>query len=214
MLYAVVPAGLLSPPAGATGSALQAVSGGSVDILFEEREELPTGSRDEVLAFGRRLQQLADTCTLLPVRFGSVLPGRAEVTELLAERQDQWRSRLEHVAGHVEVLVHAWDEDAPEPATVSAAAGSGQRYLMSRAAVLHHRERLVEELHAVASPLCREVRVLPADPEVRLACLVRAEGVADLRAALERWTGSEGTRRVRMTGPWPPFSFATEEVAP
>lgn len=211
VLYAVVPAGRLPPPAGTTGRAARTaeLSEGSVALVYEERDAAPAPSRPELVDHGRVVEAIAGTGPVLPVRFGTVLEDLDEARELLRTRESEWTERLRLVAGHVEVLVHAYDDRAPRPSPP--AAGAGREYLMSRAAARRHTDTMFDELAAVLGPHCREMRRLPATDEVRVACLVPSGGSDELRASLQAWADAAEGRRATTTGPWPPFTFAEED---
>jgi Gas vesicle synthesis protein GvpL/GvpF len=213
VLYAVVLAGRLPPPAGATGGGLprlSVLSEGPVAVLYEEREEAPAADRPELLAFARTAQAVAADGPALPVRFGTVLDDLEDLRRLLRERGDGWQERLSYVDGHVEVVVHASDEQAPRP-TPASKGGSGRDYLMSRAAARLHTETMHDELAAALGAHCREIRRLPGEDEVRLACLLASGDTDKLRSTLESWAGAQEGRAARTTGPWPPFTFAEED---
>ena len=207
--YAVVPADRLPPSAGAAGAAPRTVAEGEVALVYDEREEPPGTSRSELLAFAKVLEAVAAETPTLPVRFGTVLQDLGEARDLLRERAVEWQERLSQVAGHVELLVHAYDDRAPRPTPPSD--GGGREYLMSRAAARRHTDTMYDDLTAALAPHCREIRRLRADHEVRLACLVPSHGTDGLRTALGSWAGAGEGRRVTTTGPWPPFTFAEED---
>lgn len=204
LLYAVVPAEPHSPPPG-----LAVMGRAGVAVLYEEREERPSADRDEVLAFGRVVSEVAASGPVLPVRYGTVVQTADELEALLAEREEDWHKRLGVVRGHVELVVHV--TDAAAPAKAPAAAGAGREYLLSRASAHRHAEELFAELVTALGSHCREVRRLPGSDEVRVACLVPSDGVEELRASLEAWARAQGGRSARVTGPWPPFSFTEED---
>lgn len=205
LLYAVVPAEPQSPHPG-----LSVLSGAEVAVLYEERGELPSTDRDEVLAFGRVVSEVAARGgPMLPVRYGTVVQTADDLVALLAEREEDWHQRLAVVRGHVELVVRV--TDAAAPAKAPAVAGAGREYLLSRASAHRHAEELFAELASALVPCCREVRRLPGSDELRVACLVPSDAVEDLRASLETWTGARDGRSARVTGPWPPFSFTEED---
>lgn len=216
VLYAAVPAARLPLPEQTLRDGVEVLRGESVSLVFEERAARPSGEVDDVVAFGETLQRMAATCPVLPVRYGTVLPDRDELSALLSEHETRWKDRLAVVDRHVEVLVHVRDADAPSPAAGWGRSGSsGREYLLARAAVVRHREELVTTLLSALEPLCREVRLLSGEKgdrdQHRVACLIPADGMGALTKALERWAANAPGRQVRISGPWPPFSFTEEE---
>ncbi|HLN76093.1 MAG TPA: GvpL/GvpF family gas vesicle protein [Nocardioidaceae bacterium] len=208
LLYAVVQADWTPPPTGGAAG-LSMLSGPSVAVLYDERDEMPSTSREEVLGFGKVVTEVAQRGPALPVRFGTVVQTVEELRGLLEERAEDWDKRLSVVRGHVELLVHVVDEAAP--AKTPASRGSGRDYLLSRAGAHRHIEELFQDLSSAVAAHCREVRRLPGSDELRVACLVPAGGVDDLRAALDTWAEHREGLRSRTTGPWPPFSFTEED---
>ena len=208
MLYAVVRAGTQVD----ASVALDRLDLGSVGVLYQERDRPPPAERADLLSFGEVVQSLASTSPVLPVRFGTTLPDLAGLELLMEERGPGWRRRLDAVEGHVEMVVHARDAGRPAP-TAPAATGevTGTEYLLSRAAVARHDAELIDSLRAALHPVVAETRVLRGHDESRVACLVAADRVAALHAALQRWAAAAEGRSAEATGPWPPFSFAEPE---
>jgi hypothetical protein len=209
MLYAVVPAGA---PVDAPAT-LARLDLGSVGVLYEERDRPPSAEEADLLSFGGVVQVLASTSPVLPVRFGTTLPDLAGLELLMEERGPGWRQRLDAVEGHVEMVVHARDTGRPAPTAPSSGEVTGTQYLLSRAAVARHDAELVDSLTDTIRTVVTETRVLRGHDESRVACLVAADRVVALRAALQQWAAAVEGRSVEVTGPWPPFSFTEPEDA-
>lgn len=211
LLYAVVPT---EAPAPST-LPLERFDAGPVGVLYEERDALPSAGQADLLSFGEAVQVLASTSPVLPVRFGTTLPDLAGLQELVDQRGAAWRRRLDAVDGCVELVVHARDSSTGRPSVPDASDDvTGTEYLLSRAAVLRHDTELVESVSAAVRPVAKELTVLRGlrgEQEARIACLVAADAVPALRAALEQWTAASGDRHAEVTGPWPPFSFTEAE---
>jgi len=211
LLYALVPADQASAAMTAASGVLSAVSEGSIAVLYEERDDPPSGSREQLVTFEKVVSDICRTGPTLPVRFGSVVDDLTEVRDLVHEREDQWRQRLDVVAGHVELVIHARDDTAPRPSPVGR--GQGREYLLSRARAQHHAERLYADLVGALGAHCRETRRLTASDEIRVACLVPEAGLETLSILVKRWAEAHEGRHATMTGPWPPFSFTQEDAA-
>ena len=212
LLYAVVPADG-GTVAAAESLDVSVVAEDGVALVYRELETAPTTDREEVLRFGEVLTALGRETTMLPVRFGTVLPGVAEARELLEDRGHGWRSRLDDLAGQVELIVHVRATHLATPADESP--GTGGDYLRAKVADHRRRSAAVTEVAAVVTPWCRAARPLPPGEaaEVRLACLVAAGDVADLRSAVEAWAAEHPDGHVTVTGPFPVFSFTEDDVA-
>ena len=57
----------------------------------------------------------------------------------------------------------------------------------------------------------REIKVLPPQHEVRLACLVAHAEVPQLRDAVTTWQQERSGRQAVVSGPWPVFSFVSDQ---
>ncbi len=95
----------------------------------------------------------------------------------------------------------------------SASDGAGTTYLVNRAAAIHRREALVNEISELVRTWTREIKVLPPQHEVRLACLVANAEVAQLRDAVTTWQQARSGRQAVVSGPWPVFSFVGDQEA-
>ena len=82
---------------------------------------------------------------------------------------------------------------------------------MNRAAAIHRREALVTEISELVRTWAREIKVLPPQHEVRLACLVANAEVPQLRDAVTTWQQARSGRQAVVSGPWPVFSFVGDQ---
>jgi hypothetical protein len=207
LVYAVVPA---DEAPGKEGLGVSVLAEAGVGLVYREVESSPTADRDEVLRFGRVVSTLAEHTAVLPVRFGTVLQGVEQARELLKARAVGWKDQLEQVTGHVELIVHARADVPSGPPPERPVTGGD--YL--RAKVSEHRRQSAEvaDVAEVVTPWCRAARPLSSSGEVRLACLVAADDVADLRAAVDGWAAEHAERQVTVTGPFPVFSFTEDDL--
>lgn len=156
----------------------------------------------------------------LPVRFGQWLDSEAALLDAIAERRDQYAEALPRVAGAVELGVRVVSpEPVPAGAASVEAAASGREYLesvarrsaASRARTARGRE-LARELHDTLGPLLRDQRTdSPATPRglVELAHLVSRDEVEEYRDQVSTFAAGEPDLRFLVSGPWPPYSFAS-----
>lgn len=86
-VYGVLPAGVRTGERVASaslGGTVRAVEAGPLAALVEEiDDERDLGTREDLVAHSAVLNEVAETTTVVPLRFGTVLPGTAEVTEEL-----------------------------------------------------------------------------------------------------------------------------------
>lgn len=164
--------------------------------------------------------------TVLPVRFGSVLPNESAVRAVLAAHYADFLASLERVRGQVELGLRVlWDDDdgrLMDKRTGQRTADSGRAYLLARlkeerwARLWRQRaEALAEQIHTPLARLAADsTRQLLVTPRLLLTAtyLVEQDRVAGFRRELEALRGAHRTLRFLCTGPWPPYSFVTDCV--
>jgi Gas vesicle synthesis protein GvpL/GvpF len=183
----------------------------------------------------RVLEEVAARATVLPVRFGTVLPAGEVVDAFLAPRHDQLAAALAELDGKVQLTVKGfYDEEAlmrrvvaESPAIadtrrrlqgVPEAATHFQRIELGRmvaAEVEDARRRdsayVLERLAPLAVATSPEPPATAVDA-VNAAFLVeRARVDAFSRAVQEVDDELAGRIRLRYVGPLPPYSFSGEE---
>jgi hypothetical protein len=161
---------------------------------------------------------------ILPVRFGTVLPDAASVCAVVLERYDALTAALALVAGREQMTLRvfgvpgATPRAMPERRAPTARGGTGTRYLAARRAA-DRRARAVPEIAWLRPAIRKFVRAERAERHVQPPLLAsvhhlipRGRAAAYL-AAVER--ASRTRRRVHIvaSGPWPPWAFASEDVA-
>ncbi|MEI7034732.1 GvpL/GvpF family gas vesicle protein [Streptomyces pratensis] len=176
--------------------------------------------------------------TVLPMRLATVYLDDARAADMLARRHDAFEDLLNRLEGHVELGLKVYAD--PRAATAQApaeqpdaaagtdsCAGAGRAYLRQRRAQQHGGRaayRAASDTAALAAELASRVAVsravhrpqqgqLASHPGVNVAneaYLVSRAHVGVLREQLPVLAeGSPGVT-VEVTGPWAPYSFATE----
>jgi hypothetical protein len=171
---------------------------------------------------------------ILPVKFGTVLPGEAWVRRLLEQGYGLLRSTLEGLAGRVQVeVVVTWDlaavfqEIAAEKEIVCAkarAAGGSHEQAAARVAVGQkvkrsldrRRSELQDRLIFCLRDVALDLATNPLLDDRMVANMALLLNEAD-REALDRRLAEldkefRGRLGFRCVGPLPPYSFATVEV--
>jgi Gas vesicle synthesis protein GvpL/GvpF len=185
----------------------------------------------------RLLEAVAETATVLPVRFGTAMAGEeAVVSEFLAPRHDDLAAQLAALDGKVQLTVKGtYDEEALLRSIVSAspqvaalrervratpgAAGHFHRIQLGElvaAEVEQSRARdaawVLERLQGLAVATSSE----PAggtDGAVNAAFLVARERGEEFARAFETAAAElAGRVELRLLGPMPPYSFASEQI--
>lgn len=208
LAYAVVPSGTALAPAGLPGLAL--LESGLVGLVYEERTEPPGTSREELVRFGQVIRRLGADAAILPIRYGTVAESLDDLRILLTARRQAWEERLRDVAGCVELVAHL-PASRLDPAPAAEARSTGTAYLMARVRRGRQVTALVEEVRQAVSAWSLGTRLLSDADDVRVAFLVEKERVDAFLPGLRQWVERSGQGRVRVSGPWPPFSFVEEE---
>ena len=161
----------------------------------------------------------------LPFRLGTVCRSVEDVHRLLATEHDRFRAAMDSVRGCDEFGVQVVAEPAPTqdpPAGAPDAEDSGSRYLQARAderrAIEAWRQRAAEaaeQAHERLEGVASRWRTIPGrrgrtnvvSNRSYLVPRARAESFRAEVDSLDRTFAASGVR-VRLTGPWPPYSFA------
>jgi Gas vesicle synthesis protein GvpL/GvpF len=168
-----------------------------------------TTSRDDALAHGRIVEQVASAVDVLPIRYGATAADTDEARALLRENRSAWAARLQKVEGCAEIAIRA----AP-PVADAERAESGAEHLnrlVSRTRLLDVAEA---ELGDLLTGRCRVVRRLAGHEELKLSCLVERARVEPVRSVLEEWASARDDLVVSVTGPWAPYSFVANGEDP
>jgi len=204
-----------SPPLHAFGEPVRSVSAGGLVLAVGDLPVTP-------LATVASLQQHDDVLRALALRFEAVLPFRfatvcADIGVLgvavrarhraLAEALDRVRSR-EQMTVHIRA-----DASSRRPASRPAATGPGSAYLLGRAAARARApsNAALECLLGRLATLTRAEIVERRDGESPCAtvCHLIDRGASESYRALALEAARHAALRARVTGPWPPYAFAS-----
>lgn len=160
----------------------------------------------------------------LPVRFGTVFSDARSVASALADRYAPLEADLDRLGNKAEMSLTAlWSGmrgvGCGVPSVEPGARGAGAHYLRTRAAELQRDDELKEKARAgaekvndVLSGLAVEARVsLVPTPRIalRVSYLIDPARARDFQAAFDAARLEQPEFRMLLTGPWPPYSFAT-----
>jgi hypothetical protein len=211
---------------GADVPAFRSVAAGDLVGLASETEDteaLPT--RANLLHHTQVLEHVGAHVTVLPMRFGVVVPDLdALVTDFLEPEGERLLATLERIEGHVELRLRGRYEEAHVIREVldsdpRAAQLRGRR---STEAKMELGERIVEgiarqrehDTARVTAALGSHVAALTTAPAAEpldafsLSCLVAEQQRADFEAAVDEiGTSLAPLVRLELVGPIPPFSF-------
>ncbi|OAA23365.1 Gas vesicle synthesis protein GvpL/GvpF [Frankia sp. EI5c] len=201
------------------------------DLLRDLEEDLSETGPLAALARGHDqvLRELQDRGAVLPLRFGTVLPGAREAGEILGDPAAElpraldalrgareWGFRID-APGRSESREHEVAQ-VPSGAGGTAGPGAGAAYLSARRDELREQERqreetarLIERAHRELLAHARDVARRPGRPDRAFDCAYlvdRAEEEEFLDAAERLGPSLENVGyTASVTGPWPPYSF-------
>jgi hypothetical protein len=200
-VYAVCDRPEVPPP-----EPLDAVRAGDVLAVFGPHVPPQEGAAADALwEYERVVEELMAERTVLPMRFGTVLPDAGALREAVAARHDAFAERLAFVRGRVELGVRAiGTTTAPAPSPDA----SGREYLLARLGSDHAAAELHEPLAARAVASSRHPD--GGGEILRAAYLVDRDDVASFVGAVERLRGEHPDVAMLCTGPWPPYSFVSD----
>jgi hypothetical protein len=185
--------------------------GGLAAIYSRHRSIRPRPITKLVLDHERVVEAIMARGVVLPLRFGTQLDSEDQLADVLATRREELLRSLERVRGKVELGVRIFAERT-HPTRRQAEAG-GRSYLLTRVFAFHRCQQAIRDVHAPLAALSAASCVRqPARPPAILAgaYLVDSEHVALFRRRADHLARREPGIRIRVTGPWPPYNFATE----
>jgi len=208
---------------GMSGEALRVIPCGSLLVVVGDMPSPPTVTSPALREHDRAIRRLtAITDAVLPMRFGSIVDGELDLADRLESAESALEAALVQVAGREQMTVRVYDRHArgegdTADAVAPAAAddlGPGARYLLER------RRRLENDHHG---PALRTVRAAPASfiraerieshgsrPLIASVHHLIDRGQAEAyRAVLRAGTAGLVDAAVTVSGPWPPYAFAS-----
>jgi hypothetical protein len=217
-LYAITQPGPVPDVAGLQGVRPRTTGEGELVAVVSEHDDLRLeGSEDELWAHEEVVESLMAQGPVLPMRFGTVVADEAAVLAALEERRADLEAALERVRGAVELGVRATLTvgSSSEP-DATQREGPGTAYLLGRMRRDQDGQRAAARIHEPLSALSRASTsqvTWRERPVLKAAYLVDAGEVDVFRRRVETLEGELGEARIVCTGPWPPYSFSTEEQA-
>jgi hypothetical protein len=156
--------------------------------------------------------------TPLPARFGQTFPDDSALRSALEERSEAIRAALDRVAGAVEMTVRMLLDIEPSGAVGPPPVSSGRDYLAwvrarrTEEAELRRRAEFLQARlgEAVQDVVRGEARAPVRFPARSLAVshLVAREALMEYRLAVRSFAEGDPARRIMLSGPWAPYSFA------
>lgn len=189
------------------------ISGGGL-VAIATQSDHTEQDVESALAFGAVVECIHRQTTIIPIRFGTLLPDRATVSNYLSAMAGHYQSRLAALAGCEEMGVRLPMETNFADSAPSTPFSSGRDYLMSlkcKYSASERAERQVEVLNETLSGLYRDQRGEAGwfnnKPMYLVSYLVPRTTLAAFREMLDELV-STGACPGIISGPWPPYNFA------
>lgn len=171
-LYAITAASAARPPAGfrgVDGAPLTLVRAGQFGAVVsahapEQLNAVLQGSSAEemqsaLFAYHHCLNQLCQTLDLLPVRFGTLLPGAAGLAEYFDQNADHLARALAQTRGHLEWTIRLRRVDQPAANDFGAAP---KEYLRQRQRARKHAQDAEQKRRALVQAVADQITLCPA----------------------------------------------------
>ena len=237
-LYGIVRAGAELPtgPDGVQGNALALVESGPVAAVFTELADSGMlGTPEALQNHSVVLDELAEKQPVLPLAFGTVVPGGADIAEqVLAPQADVFAEALDQLAGCTQFTLRiSFDRDAilreivsgnPEVAELRERI-SGTSEDETRNERIRLGEIVVTTMESwrrtEAPPILEQIRSATVETAMRevgqaedvaeVAVLVRRDAIDEFDSVIEELAEANRERmRFRLIGPQAPYDFVPE----
>jgi hypothetical protein len=196
---------------GLGGATLRALERRGLTAIYSRHRSIrPRPVPTLVLVHERVVEAIMARGVVLPLRFGTQLAAEEQLAEVLATRRDELLRSLERVRGKVELGVRM----IPERTTPSRRPGepNGRGYLLARVRAYDHGQQAIRDVHAPLAALSAASCIRqPSKPPAILAAayLVDSEQVTGFERRARELARDHAGVQIMVTGPWPPYSFAT-----
>jgi hypothetical protein len=223
--YCVVPAGHRPPAglAGLAGGSVRALAMGELAVWVSDVTSRPSLELEAVAQHHEVVRSAAAVGTVAPLRFGAWAAEEGALRERIDASREGLEQTLRTLDGAVElgvrVIERCGEASGGRVDPPSDGAGTGRDYLrrlsVDRARRKARRARQDELAGRVrgrlASVLCdQRVQYLEAPELVSLAHLVRRADEGEYRRRVAAFAREETHHvEIHVSGPWPPYSFAT-----
>lgn len=194
MLYAYAATTPKAVPPRVTGiddHAIELLRVGRLAVAVSRHDSRPEPTAMHVASHHRVTMALVQEGGAIPFRFGNAFEDEKNLRRQLEPRRRELTAKLAQLAGCVEMVLRIGNSKFEIRNSTFL---TGTQYLKTKKDQAEAEQRLKDEIGSVA----KEWRRSQHGAEVRLACLIPAEFVSQLR---------ERARGATITGPWPPSSF-------
>lgn len=217
---------------GISGSSLYALSFQDISVAVSDFSPSKfTITKELAIDFARVIEELSQSVTLLPIRFGTFLKSDEIVIQLLSNHYDSFLNNLQQVENKHEFgLKVLWNyekgsekiREASESEEVKASDYFSKstvhtNYLLEKIkkhrledALLKHVEQLIEETcqHLEQlNPACKFQKMVTNSIILDAVFLVEKDKKNEFIQAIDALKGQKIDLNFLLTGPWPPYNF-------
>jgi Gas vesicle synthesis protein GvpL/GvpF len=205
-VYAITdqPGGPLPEPS------LREISAHGLAAVFTAENVEVDPTPEDLWAHEAIVEALMRDRAVLPMRFGTRLPGEDALNTLLDQRRIEFTRALENVRGRVELGVRVTgtgDDSRPNrPST-------GAEYLEQRLGARHEAQQIAHAVHAPLAQIAERSSISRAPRGADLmtgSYLLRGDRVGRFTDELKELQRMHPELALTCTGPWPPYSFVEE----
>lgn len=209
LLYGIVADG---KPAKTPDESLVYIQGGGLFAVVAASGHI-SQDVESVLAFGKVVECIHRHTTIIPIRYGTLLPDADAVASHLSVMADDYRGRLAELAGCEEMGIRLPLPKPACPAKPAPPTASGRDYLQSlkrKYSATEQAEHQAAALNLALAGLYRKQRgetgLFNGEPMYLLSYLVPRDKLPVFRERLDALADS-GHFQGTVSGPWPPYNF-------
>ncbi len=194
------------------GVKLDSVTVGALTAVYAVRKRTSGSGPAEWWTHECVVEALMEQATVLPARFGTTFADLASLREALGRQATSLKHRLSRVSGCVELAVRVTCQRAAAPQEPQ----DGRTYLLQKLASSRRREALADTTLAPLGSLSVNSRPMPGSASSSAVCisyLVPEPEVGRFSEEVMRLRRQNPQLTFSCTGPWPPYTFSTEEAA-
>ena len=193
----------------------------AVSELLSAENTLPVS---ELLVYGRVVEELYRMQAVIPMRYGCFLKELSKVQRILEEKNRQYDTLLQELEGRVEMGIRILlPEQAVRPQQGTQPVDGGHYLAMRRTHYRiqdensRHNQALLDECIQAFSGLYSKHRTDTATSNgsvvLSLYFLIPKNQINRFRGTFRRVIENEVPKAL-ISGPWPPYNFATPDILP
>jgi hypothetical protein len=207
---------------GIEGAAVRLLKIDEFGVLVSDGESFPL-TRESAIAHDTVVRSIFDRTTLLPFRFGSVV-SEQQLRHYLATYKPALKKSFAHVRDCVQMdLRIIWQRSKTDGDETPEKQGPGTAFLEKKRRELLGDEGHVTQKAEVSDLLRKELGDVIQDQEIALRPLqtavlvtvfhlVEGANIQRYQEIVQEIRNNRPDLRIRMSGPWPPYSFANIEL--